>query len=156
MDFQISALDLDRFRPLFGLDAGALASFGVQRMVVDTKPGFPCRVSLRDAEIGENVLLMNYEHQSAATPYRSSHAIFVREWASQARPGRNEIPRMLRHRLLSVRAFDSAGMMTDADVVEGERLEALIETMLARSSVDCLHLHNAKPGCYAASVRRAV
>jgi len=57
--------------------------------------------------------------------------------------------------LLSVRAFDASGMMTGADIVEGARLETLIARMLARGSVDCLHLHNAKPGCYAAMVKRA-
>lgn len=155
MGFQISALDVDRFRQLFGLDQKGLARRGVQRLVADTKPGFPCRVSLRDAEVGENVLLMNYEHQSKPTPYQSSHAIFVREWATQATPARNEIPEMFRHRLLSVRAFDASGIMIDADIVEGARLEVLIVRMLTSSFVDCLHLHNAKPGCYAAMVQRA-
>lgn len=155
MDFQISALDVDRFTQLFGLDEDALAKAGIQRLVADSKPGFPCRVSLRDAEIGENVLLLNYEHQSRPTPYRSSHAIMVREWASQATPNKNEIPEMFRHRLISVRAFDASGMMTDADVVEGARLENLVLRMLRHNSVDCLHLHNARPGCYTATVRRA-
>ena len=125
MDFQILALNVDRFIPLFGLDREALAEAGVQRLVADSKPGFPCRVSLQDAEVGENVLLMNYEHQSKPTPYRSSHAIFVREWASEASPGKNEIPEMFRHRMISVRAFDAAGMMTDADIVEGAYLETV-------------------------------
>lgn len=155
MDFQISALEIDRFRQLFGLDREALARVGVKRLVADSKPGFPCRVSLRDAEVGENVLLMSFEHQSEPTPYQSSHAIFVREWVDQATPNRNEIPEMFRRRLLSVRAFDALGMMTDADIVEGTRLETLIVRMLRHSTVDCLYLHNAKPGCYAAMVRRA-
>lgn len=155
MDFQLSALDVDRFKPLFGLGQEALDRAGVKRLVVDATPGFPCRVSLQDAEVGENVLLMNYQHQPRPTPFQSSHAIFVREWANQATPDRNEIPEMFRHRLLSVRAFDASGMMTDADIVEGSRLEPLIVRMLAQRPVDCLHLHYAKPGCFAASVRRA-
>jgi len=155
MDFRFKALGADRFQELFGQDCDALARLGVQRMVVDDNPGYPCRVSLRDADVGENVLLMNYEHQSKDTPFRSSHAIFVREWASQAQPARNEVPTMFRSRLLSVRAFDEAGMMIDADVANGEDLEALIERMLANRAADVLHVHNAKLGCYAASVQRA-
>ncbi len=89
------------------------------------------------------------------TPFRSSHAIFVREWATQAIPHRNEVPKMFRHRLLSVRAFDASGMMIDADVIDGERLESLIEHMLANKSTDNLHIHNAKLGCYTALVERA-
>ncbi len=120
MSFQISALNIDKFSHLFGQDQEALARLGVQRKVVDNNPGFPCRVSLRDAEVGEKVLLMNYEHQPMPTPFRSSHAIFVREWASQAMPDRNEVPEMFRHRLLSVRAR-CLRMMIDADVIDGER-----------------------------------
>jgi hypothetical protein len=155
MGFRISALDVDQFRHLFDKDAETLAAFGVERMTVDNKPGYPCRVSLQDADVGETVLLMNYEHQPASSPYRASHAIFVREWADQARPGRNDVPEMLRTRLLSVRAFDCAGMMVDAEIVGGVELETLIERMLANDSVSYLHLHNAGRGCYVARAERA-
>ena len=154
VDFRISALNVEKFRALFGQDQEALARQGVHRMVVENKPGYPCRVSLRDVEVGEKVLLLNYEHQAASTPFRSSHAIFVQEWANQATPERNEVPRMFRHRLLSVRAFDAAGMMIDADVIDGEHLESLIERLLDDDSTDNIHIHNAKLGCYAALVQR--
>ena len=123
MGFQISALSIDQFSHLFGQDGEVLARQGIRRMTVESKPGYPCRVSLQDAEIGEKVLLMNFEHQPLRTPYRSSHAIYVREWAIQAVPDKDEIPRFFRHRLLSVRAFDSSGMMVDAEVIDGESLE---------------------------------
>lgn len=155
MCFQISGLDVDQFNHLFGKDPEALATSGVERIIVDNKPGYPCRVSLQDADIGETVLLMNYEHQPALSPYQSSHAIFVREWAGQAKPGKNEVPEMLRHRMISVRAFDSSGMMVDADIVDGRQLEPMIDRMLASESVSYLHLHNAKRGCYAARVEQA-
>lgn len=154
MGFQISALRVEQFSHLFGRDADTLSRLGVRRIVADKSPGFPCRVSLEDAEVGESILLLNYEHQPATSPYRSSHAIFVREWAHQARPQPNQAPGQLRRRLLSVRAFDSAGMMLDADLVDGQQIESLIEAMFVNDSVSYLHLHNAKPGCYAASVER--
>ncbi len=155
MGFRISALNIDQFSHLFGQDQDELAKQGIQRIVVDNNPGFPCRVSLRDAEVGKKVLLMNFEHQPMPTPFRSSHAIFVREWASQAIPDRNEVPEMFRCRLLSVRAFDASGMMIDADVIDGEHLEPLIERMLANESADYLHVHNAKLGCYVGLVKRS-
>ncbi len=155
MSFKIFALDIDNFNHLFGLDEETLSLQGIQRKVVDSNPGYPCRISLQDAEVGENVLLMNYEHQSAESPFRSSHAIFVRECASQANPEANEIPTMFRHRLLSVRAFDASGMIIDADVVDGERLETVIEPMLENINTDYLHLHNAKLGCYVGLVNRS-
>ena len=79
MSFRISALDVTQFNHLFGLGDEELAAQGVQRYTVTDKPGFPCRVSLKDAEPGGTVLLMNYTHLDAATPYRASHAIFIEE-----------------------------------------------------------------------------
>jgi len=155
MSFRISALPAERFEPLFGLPDAELSLRGVVRKTVDSHPGFPCRVSLADAAIGETVLLLNYEHQPACSPYRATHAIFVREGAKEAHPQVNEVPQVLRSRLLSVRAFDEAGMMLDADATMGHELEPAIARLFADPAVAYLHLHNAKPGCYAARVDRA-
>ena len=81
MSFQITGLDAAPFRRFYGLSDEELQSFGVKRLIADKKPGFPDRVELRDVEQGEALLLLNYLHQPADTPYRASHAIFVREWA---------------------------------------------------------------------------
>ena len=155
MGFQISALIIDQFSHMFGQDQKTLAKYGVQRRVVDSNPGFPCRVSLQDAEVGESVLLMNYEHQPMRTPFRSSHAIFIREDASQAVLDRNEVPGMFRHRVLSVRAFDTSGMIIDADMINGEHLESSIDHLLENDCTDYLHIHNAKLGCYLGLAERA-
>jgi hypothetical protein len=112
-------------------------------------------VSLRDAEVGERVILLNFEHLSGATPYRSSHAIFVRDGAVRARPEAGEIPEYLGRRLLSVRAFDGARRMTAAEVVEGREARALFSRLLEPGDVEFLHVHNARHGCYLARVDRA-
>jgi hypothetical protein len=155
MNFQISGLDEGHFQYLFGQDAEELAKYGVERMTVVSQPGYPCRVSLKDVEIGETVLLMNYEHLPVASPYRSSHAIFVHEGSTRTIVDKNQIPEMLRSRLLSVRAFDQDGMMVDADIVDGHELEPVIERMLSMRSVSFLHLHNAARGCFLARLDRA-
>lgn len=154
MGFQVSALRADQFRHLFGLDDESLARHGARRMTVDVKPGYPCRVTLEDAEPGESVLLVNYEHLAVNTPYRSNHAVFVRERATTCPPITNRIPEQLTIRLLSIRAFDADGMMVDADVVHGKKSEPVIRRLLDDPRVDYLHIHNAKPGCYAARVDR--
>ena len=154
MPFRIRALPLAPFAPLFSLSDAALRVRGALRQTVDRTPGFPCRVSLADAEPGETVLLLHYEHQPAPTPFHASHAIYVRAGAVEARPAVNTVPEVLRLRLLSVRAFDADGMMVDADVVHGRALEPVVDAMLARDAA-YLHLHYAKPGCYAARVDRA-
>lgn len=154
MAFRISPLPISGFQHLFGASAETLSSHGAVRMRVDVKPGFPCRVSLEDAEVGETVILVNHEHLSVSTPYRSAHAVFVREMVTEAEPMIDEVPESLRIRLLSLRAFDDDGMMVDADVVHGRELEPAIERMLDNSSAAYLHVHNAKPGCYAARIDR--
>ena len=68
MDFRISGLSVAPFAPLFGLSDAELAARNAVRRVCDAKPGFPCRVSLMDAEPGERVLLLHHEHQPAAPP----------------------------------------------------------------------------------------
>ena len=154
MGFRISPLEKSAFQHLVGASDDELAALGAVRMSVNVKPGFPCRVSLADAEIGESVLLVNYEHLSVDSPYRSTHAVFVRESVAQAEPFDNVVPESLRLRLLSVRAFDERGMMVNADVVHGSEADAALERLLANPEVAYLHLHNAKPGCYAARVDR--
>jgi hypothetical protein len=155
MSFQIRPLPRADFAELFGLSDEVLAARGVVVRTADAKPGFPCRVSLEDAEPGERVLLVNYEHQPADTPFRSRYAVYVRDGAQQARPAPGEVPELLRSRVLSVRAFDGEGMLIGADLCEGTALEPMIERLLADPAAACLHLHYAKPGCFAARVDRA-
>jgi len=155
MSFVITGLDPAPFRPLYGLDDAALAGLGAMRVVADSKPGFPCRVTLEDAEPGERLLLLNYEHLAVASPYRSRHAIFVREGAETPARHMDEIPEQLAARLLSVRAFDRYAMMTNADVVDGNDLEMTIKRFFDDSATEFLHVHNAKPGCFAARIDRA-
>jgi hypothetical protein len=155
MDYRITGLAPDDFSHLFGLDDEALREFGARRYVVDESPGFPDRIELRDLAVGERALLLNYTHHAVATPYRSSHAIFVREGATKAYDRINTVPDVLRIRLLSLRSFDAAGMMLDADVIEGHDLEATIRRFFADPAAAYLHAHNAKRGCFAARIERA-
>ena len=155
MSFQIKGLPLAAFTPLFKLPDAGLAMHAAMRMTADRHPGFPCRVSLCDAHPGETVLLINYEHLPVATPYRSRHAIFVRENATEAQLEIDEVPEVLLTRLLSLRALDSVGMMIDAHVMEGRELAPAVDRMFESHRVQYLHVHNAKPGCFAARVERA-
>jgi hypothetical protein len=155
MSFQISALPKSKFDSLFSLSDEELSRRGALRQIVHKKPGSPCRVSLEDAEIGEEVILVHYEHQSADTPFRASHAVYVRPNADQAHPEIDEVPLLFRTRALSLRGFDDEGMMIGADLADGSELEAGIERIFANTEVAYIHLHYAKPGCYAARVDRA-
>lgn len=155
MSFRIVGLSPEPFRHLFGLPDAELQRHGAQRCVVDRPIGFPDRVELRDCAPGETVLLLNYVHQPADTPYRASHAIFVREGATAAYDACDEIPAPLQARLISLRAFDAAHGMVDADVVDGSVLRPAIDRFLADPRVAYLHAHYAKRGCFAARIDRA-
>lgn len=154
MTFRIDGLPPEPFRPLFDLSDEALARIGARRVFADS-PRLPCRVSMAHAAIGEELLLLNYEHQPAHSPYRSTHAIYVRKAADRAFECVDEVPDILASRLLAVRAFDAAGMIVDAGVCEGTRAAEVFERLLADSRASYLHVHNAAHGCYAARVERA-
>lgn len=156
MRFQIKALSPEPFRELFMLDDAALAARRARRVIADAKPGFPCRVSLRDADIGEALILFHFAHLDRASPYASSHAIFVRENAEQAMPEVDEIPALLATRLLSVRVFDRNAMMLGADVVPGTALKKALLEAFSDEATEFVDIHNAKPGCFAARAVRAV
>jgi len=153
--FRIVSLPYGPFRQLFDHTDEELAALGARRMVADDKPGFPCRVSLKDAEVGETVMLLSYTHHDVDTPYRGTGPIFVRQGAEQATPAPGEIPEMLRQRLLSVRAYDAQGMLVASEVMEGALLDAAIRRQFEDRTVSYLDIHNAKPGCYNCRVVRA-
>ena len=156
MSFVVSGLPADEFRPLFGLSDAALAERGIQRWRADADHGFPCRVTLRDAAAGETLLLLNYEHQPADTPFRSRHAIFVGEQAGEAARYVDEVPPSLASRpCISLRPFDAEGMMLDGQVAPGAELAPMIERMLDDPAVAYIHAHYAGRGCYAARIERA-
>jgi hypothetical protein len=154
MTFRISGLDPAPFRHLFGLADDALAALGLTRHIADAHPGYPDRIEMRDAQPGETLLLLNFEHQPAPTAYRSRHAIFVREGAEQAYDAVGVIPEVLKIRPISLRAFTDPGEMVDADLVDGAELVPVIERLFAEPRVAYLHAHYARRGCYAARIDR--
>lgn len=154
--FQFVPLQYEQFAGLFHRSDADLRALGAQRMVVDSNAGTPCRVSLADAEVGETVLLLPYMHHDVSSPYRASGPIFIRKDAETARPAVDEVPVMLRHRLLSVRAYDELTTMIDADVVPGSDLEVVMRRIFTNTCVRYLHIHNARPGCFNCRVDRAL
>ncbi|RYG00884.1 MAG: DUF1203 domain-containing protein, partial [Caulobacteraceae bacterium] len=50
--------------------------------------------------------------------------------------------------------FDSAGIMTAAEIAPGAGLTPVIERMLSDPQISYLHAHNAGRGCFAARIDR--
>lgn len=155
MAFTITGLNAEDFAPLYSLDNEALAARGIIRKIADAKPGYPCRITLEDAEPGEAVLLLNHESHRANTPYRSAYAIYVREGAMTAPCYVDEIPPVLIGRPIALRLFDAAGMLIGADLVmPGGDIAAAVNNGFDREDVAYIHAHNAMHGCFAAEIRR--
>lgn len=153
--FQLVGIDHTPFEPLFELSDEQLSLVGAERHVATKSPGFPCRVSLDDAKEGEELLLLPFVHQPAASPYHASGPIFVRRGVKQRMLGVGELTEYVTSRLMSVRAYDAAHRIIDASVCEGTAVLAEIERQLGNRLVAYIHLHNAKRGCFSCQVNRA-
>ena len=152
--FRVTGLPAKPFEPLFAMTDEQLEALHAKRYVVDATPGYPDRIELRDAEVGERVILVNHEHLPDAGPYRSRHAVYVIEGATRRYDAVDRIPDVLRKRMLLLRAFDAAGMMVDAALVAGADVESSIGRFFADPTVAFLHYHYATRGCYACRIDR--
>ncbi|MEM7293462.1 MAG: DUF1203 domain-containing protein, partial [Pseudomonadota bacterium] len=139
MSFHISALDIAQFKPLLALSEDQLAQRNIVVRTADKERYFPCRVSLEDAAIGEKLLLLNFEHLPVDSPYRSNHAIYVRRGATPAQLELDQVPELLRSRMLSVRGFDNQGIMIEAEISDGRKLESAIDVAFKNPDVAYLH-----------------
>jgi len=155
ISFQLVGLPFEPFSPLFALSDAELVEHNACRVIATANPGYPCRVSLADAGIGEELLLLPFEHLSAGSPYKASGPIFVRKAAVQANIEPGVIPDYVRIRLMSVRAYDVRHSMIDATVCPGIEAASAIQKMFCSNEVAYIHLHNANRGCFSCAVRRA-
>jgi hypothetical protein len=121
MSFVITGLAPDQFSHLFGLPDDMLREQNIVRRTADAKPGYPCRITLEDAEPGETLLLLNYESHGAATPYATRYAIYVREGAKAPRSFKDELPPVFANRPIALRLFDAGGMLVGADTGRKDR-----------------------------------
>lgn len=154
MSFRCIAISAERFAGLAALNDAELHRRGVRRVIADDKPGYPCRITLEDAEVGEPLLLLNFAHHDVDSPYRGSGPIYIRPTARATAFAPGQIPAMFAHRRLSVRAYNASAMMLAAEVVHGSELAACITRLLGDPAAAYLHVHNAGPGCYNCRVER--
>lgn len=155
MRYVVKGLDPSMLAHLRQAPDEKLQTVGARRVVADARPGYPCRVSLEDAKVGERLILLPFAHHEADSPYSASGPIFIRERAVAQARLLDELPEPLRIRLLSIRAYDTNGDMVEAEVVEGAVADRVVRLFLERVDVAFLHVHFARRGCYAARIERA-
>ena len=154
MTYRITGIDPAPYRHLYGLSDEDLANRGAVRMIVNEKPSFPCRVSLTDRDLGESMLLVNHVSHDVANPYRASHAIFVTEGAEVHVELIDEVPSVFGPRVMSLRGFDSEGMMADAILTQPGEAESGILKLFENPEIETIHAHNAGRGCFSAKIER--
>jgi hypothetical protein len=147
-NFQIKSLAETEFYEIFRMDNVALEKIGALRMTAN-KPGkYPCRVTLEDTMMGEEVILLNYQYHKTTSPYRATGPLFIKVNSIASIPAVNEIPTFLNHRYLSLRAYDKDGIMKEALTSEGKDLRTAMTKMFNNSDNSYIHIHNARHGCY--------
>jgi hypothetical protein len=122
-------------------------------VVADAPQSFPCRRCLRDAEPGEELLLVGYDPFEVPSPYSGPGPIYVHVRACTTHEG-DEVPAQQRRRLLSVRGYDASSRMTGAVVVPGTELEDAAAGLFGDERTAFVHVHNAGPGCFAVRLDR--
>src|SRR4051794_20769205 len=113
-----------------------------RRVVADSPSGYPCRRCLRDAAVGDELLLLPYDPFPVASPYAGNGPIYVHAGGCPAFEDDGAVPEFVARRTsMSVRAYDGEGMLTDADVVTGGDVGAWAQARLA-DSAEFVHVHN--------------
>ena len=154
MSYRVEGLSPRAFRGLYGMTESELAKHKAVRVKADSRPGFPCRITLEDAEPGESLLLFNHVSNDVPTPYRSAYAIYVREGAEVAAHFEGEVPPVFAGRPLGLRGFDSAGMLRGALLAMPGEADEKIRLLFERPEVTNIHAHNAAHGCFVAKIER--
>lgn len=154
MTYRIEGLPSEAYAGLLGLSDAGLAERGARRVIADARPGYPCRVTLEDVEPGERLILFNHVSNDVATPFRTAHAVYVREQPGPPAIYVDETPPVFENRVLSLRGFDGEGMLREALLAQPGEADSKIRDLFGRSEIAEIHAHNAAPGCFAARIVR--
>jgi hypothetical protein len=154
MTYRIQGLRREEFSAVLGQTEDGLARRGARRVIADSKPGFPCRVTLEDAEPGESLILFNHVSHDVPTPFRSAYAVYVREVAGEPACYVDEPPPVFAGRALGLRGFDSEGMLSGALLALPGEADEKIRELFRRAEIATIHAHNAAAGCFAARIVR--
>ena len=129
----------------------------VHRMAAPADGAFPCRVCLRYAAAGQEVLLGAYDLPKPQSVYWTPSPIFVHAEPCTPYLGADEIAEIIRRNaIVSVRAYDAAGMcLYDLGQISGgAEVDAPLAAALDDPRTDFVNIHTARPGCLLCRVER--
>ncbi len=147
MTYQITGISPDQLENI-------ARSPGTVRVTASSKPGFPCRITLEDAEPGEELFLFNHVSHDVESPYRNSYAIYARIGAKAAAHYTDAVPPIFEGRPLGMRAFGTDAMLKTARLSMPGDADETIRQLFELDEVAYIDVHNAAHGCFAARVER--
>jgi hypothetical protein len=154
MTYRITGLNPADHATLFAMSDTQLAAINARRVTATSDRGFPCRVSLRDANEGDQLILFHHVSHDVATPYRSAYAIYVREVADAAAVYVDETPPVFEGRPIALRAFDGEGNLRNAALALPGQADTRIRELFDHEEIAYIHAHNAAHGCFSAAIER--
>ena len=125
------------------------------RVIATHKSGFPCRVTLEDADEGEELLLFNYVSHDVTSPYRSSYAVYAKVDAKEPAQFNDEVPPVFEGRPLGMRAFGTDAMLKTASLSMPGAADKTIRQLFELDEIAYIDVHNAAHGCFVARVERS-
>jgi len=123
-------------------------------VVADSPRSFPCRHCLRFARPGERVILFPYTAIPPGHPYSESGPVFVHAEPCEHYAATHEFPAGFRNGRV-MRAYNSTFDMIDAEVVNGNEAEAIIEKLLQNPETAFVDARSVTRGCYTFRIQRA-
>lgn len=154
MTYRITGLNPANHAALFAMTDAELSAINARRVTANSNHGFPCRISLRDADEGDALILFHHVSHEVATPYRSAYAIYVRETADTAAVYVDETPPVFEGRPIALRGFDADGNLLGAALALPGQADARIRELFENRDIAYIHAHNAAHGCFSAAIER--
>jgi hypothetical protein len=152
MRFVISAIPAERLDAM-RRDGTDDAGERLEPFVAE-EDGAPLRCCLRDARAGERLLLIAHRPGGTAGAYREIGPVFVHAGPCDGYAEPDSYPAGFRDRQQVLRAYDGAGRIVDAVLVDGVHAESGIARLLGRPGVATVHSRNVLYGCYMFAIGR--
>jgi hypothetical protein len=128
---------------------------GLRPIRVDESPGYPCRVCLREAAVGDEVFLIAHRASPVEHPHSVVGPVYVHAHACVPWAAAGSLPPIVSTRSMALRAYDAAGDLVACDLAEGPQLDAAIARLFEDSRAAAVHLHFARAGCFACRLERS-
>lgn len=126
----------------------------VRTLVNTEEQGAPLRCCLREAAVGEDIVLIAYRPAQQGGAYAEIGPIFIHPHECGGYTSTDQYPPAFRHRRQLLRAYDHRGDQRSNTLIEGAQAAIQLTALLADPQVDVVHSRNPLAGCFMFTVTR--